>query len=143
EGGLSERALDESILVAGVVAEQPREQPGLDVAVFARAVGDVLPDGFGKRVRLLEHHSNALSELDEIDIVAVDLLAIECDAALDARGLDAIVHPVQTAEERRFPTARRADERRDALRGDVEADPFERLLVAVEDVEVVDSELRL
>ncbi len=115
----------------------------VDVAVLPGPVGDVLPDALRERVRRLEHHADALAQFHEVDALVVDFLAFEPDRAVDARGLDAVVHPVETPQKRRLPAARRADERRDAVLRDLHRDVLERVVVAVPDVEVLDRELRV
>ena len=53
-------------------------------AEHARAEGDVVVDRLRERVRLLEHHPDQLAHLDGVDVVAVEVLAVEEDLAADA-----------------------------------------------------------
>ena len=47
-----------------------------------------------------------------------------------------LVDPVQIAQKRRFATARRADQRRDAIGFEAEVDVVQRLKIAVEKIDV-------
>ena len=104
--------------------------------VEPHAVGDVLEDRLGKRVRLLEHHPDAPAQPDDVDARRVDVLAVDLDVSLDARARDDVVHPVERAQERALAAARRPDERRDQVRRDVDRDCLERPLGAVVEVQV-------
>src|SRR5215204_5757098 len=64
------------------------------VAVDLRAPGDVLVDGFGEWVGLLEDHPHAAPDPDGVGDLGVDILVAEHDAALCARPGDHLVHPV-------------------------------------------------
>ena len=110
-------------------------------SVDARAVGDVLVDRLGKRVRLLEHHADAGTQFDDVDLGIVDVLAVERDLAADTRAVDRVVHPVEAAQERRLAAARRADQRRNLLFADVEIDAEQRLLLAVVDGDLLATHL--
>ena len=59
-----------------------------------------------------------------------------------ARRGDGVVHPVEAAQERRLAAARRADEGGDEVVVDLDRDVLERLLVAIEDADVVGAHLR-
>src|SRR5690606_551749 len=83
--------------------------------VDARAIGDVLIDRLGERVRLLEHHADPGPQFDHVDALVVDILAVERDLAGDAAALDGVVHAVEAAQERRLAAAGRADQRGDAV----------------------------
>ena len=48
-------------------------------AVQTRAVRHVVVDGFGKRIRLLKHHTHTRTKLDHIDVVYVDVLPLKLD----------------------------------------------------------------
>jgi len=96
------------------------------------------------RVGTLKHHPDPLPKLDEIDAVLIDILAVELDHSVNVGGSDTVVHhPIETPEERRLSTARRADERRHTLFRDVYRDTLQRMVVAVVNVEVLDGEFRL
>ncbi len=73
--------------------------------VDPQAVGDVVEDRFGKRIRFLEHHADAAAQLDDVDVGAVDIAAADCDRPFDARPRHDVVHPVQRTEERALPAA--------------------------------------
>ncbi len=114
---------------------------GLGHAVDARAVGDVLVDRFRERVRLLEHHADARAQHHRIDVPGVGVLAFDLERAGDAAAVDRVVHAVDAAQERGLAAARRADEGGDGAIGDVDRDVEQRLLVAVEDVDVARATL--
>jgi hypothetical protein len=107
----------------------------------ARSVSDVLIDRFRERVRLLEHHADAGAQFDHIDVLVVDVLVVERDPAGDARRVDRVVHAVQAAQERRLAAAGRADQRRHLIQADIEIDVEQRLLLAVENADLVAAHL--
>ena len=113
----------------------------LDQAVDAQAVRDVLEDRLRERVRLLEHHPDAPPQPDDVEARVVDVDAVDEHGALDARARDDVVHPVQRAEERALAAARRADERRDEIRAELDRDVVQRLLRAVVEVHAADVDL--
>ena len=65
-----------------------------DTIDIARAVGDILVDGLRERIGLLEHHADASPEFHHVDLLVVDILAIERDVAAHPRDIDRVVHPV-------------------------------------------------
>jgi len=136
----SERSTSSASASLSSRPEQAGDEASVHVAVLARAVGDVVSDGLRERVGRLEHHPDALAQLDEVHVAVVQFLAVEFDRPLDAGAVDAVVHPVETAEKRRLPAARGTDERRHALLGDVDGDVPKRVVVAVVDVQVLDGE---
>ena len=83
-------------------------------AVHARAVSDVVVDGHGERVGLLEHHAHALAQ-GRHGVGREQVLALKLDLAGDAHPFDQVVHAVERAQKRGFATARRADERGDLV----------------------------
>ena len=104
-------------------------------ALEARAVGDIVVNAFRKRIRLLEDHADGAAERDGIDIL-VHIDAGEPNVARDAAAGDEIIHAIQRAQKRGFPAARRADERRDSVSFDIQGNILQRLVVAVEKVDV-------
>src|SRR5262249_5958318 len=109
----------------------------------AQAVGDVLRDGLGERVRALEDHPDASAHRDRVDARAVDGVAVELYLAADPAARDQLVHAVERAQEGRLATPGRADEGGDGLLGDVEGDGTDALLLAVVDAEIAHHELGL
>src|SRR5690606_30740457 len=77
------------------------------------------------------------AQFDHVDTLVVDVLAVERDPAADAAAVDGVVHAVEAAQECRFAAAGRADQRGDAVALDLEVHVEERLLGAVEDVDVL------
>ena len=106
-------------------------------AVDARPVGDVVVDRLRERIRLLEHHADPRAQLHDVDVAVVDVLAVEQDLAR-RRGSSSIVSFMRFRQRRKvdLAAAGRADQRGHLVAADVEADIAERLLVAVEDVDV-------
>jgi hypothetical protein len=142
--GLPQRLLDECrLFVAVVPADEPRQEPRPYRPVFSRPVGDVVAYRLRERVGRLKHHPDALAEFDEVDAVPVDVRPVEGNRPVDAGRPNPVVHAVETAEERRLPTARRTDEGGDAILGNLHRDGVQRLLVAVVDVEVLHGEFRV
>ena len=106
-----------------------------------RAEGDVVVDRLRERVRLLEHHADALADLHGVDVRRVEILPVIDDLPVHSRGRDQIVHPVQTADERRLAAARRADQRCDLAMRQLEVDARDGFVGAVEDVDVLTSKM--
>ena len=106
----------------------------------ARAVGDVLVDRLGERIRLLEHHADAGAQLHHVQRGVVDVLPVDDDLAGDAAALDRVVHAVDAAQEGRLAAARRPDQAVTARSG-MSRRRLQRLLVAVVDVDVLGDDL--
>ena len=88
-------------------------------AVDAQRVDDVFEDGLGEGVGFLEDHADAFAEGDDVDAGGVDFAAVDVDGAVDAAGVDEVVHAVEAAEEGGFAAAGGADEGGDSFFGDV------------------------
>ena len=112
-------------------------------ALQTRAKGDIIVDGFGKRVGLLKNHAHAATEVDRVDALGIDIVAVERHGALDARTLDQVIHAVDAAQKRRLTAARRANEGGDGVFGDVEVEPRQRMKVTVPKVEILGRNGRL
>jgi len=96
-------------------------QVGLaEFVVQARAEGDVVVDGLGEGVWLLEDHADVSAELDDVVAGVEDVVAVDLDGALDAGRVDLVVHAVDPPQEGGFAAARWPDERGDFPRGHVE-----------------------
>jgi hypothetical protein len=104
---------------------------------------DVVEDRLRERVRLLEHHPDPLPDLDRIDLGAVEVLPVVEALALDLRGRDQVVHPVQAADQGALAAAGRPDQSRDLVAADVHRHVLHRGLVAVGDRQVPQLEDRL
>jgi hypothetical protein len=131
QAGALQRGLDDAVQFALLDGQ----------AVDARAVGDVLVDGLGEGVRLLEHHADAGAQEDGVDRLGVDVLTVHLDLAGHLAARDGVVHPVHGAQEGRLAAARRADEGRNRLVRNVQADVEQGLFVAVEDRDVARGDL--
>jgi len=108
---------------------------GHGLVLYPQPVGDVVVDALRERVGLLEHHPDPPSERDGVHLVTVHVDSTESELSVDARGVDEVVHPVDTPEKRRLPTARRTDDGGHLLLVDVEVDVPERLLLTVVDIQ--------
>jgi len=137
--------------ILDLVPQRRRLEARLDASaqLFARtgepvdpqAVGDVVENRFRKRVRALEDHPDAAAQIDHVHRRGVDVLAVDGDGTLDARAGHDVVHPVQRAQERRFATARRPDQRGDLVGADLDGDLLEHAAIAVEEVQLADVNL--
>ncbi len=99
--------------------------------VDARTIGDIVVNGFRKRVWFLKNHAHLGPQLHRIDTFVIDVFTVQQDRALNAANVDRVVHPVDTAKKRRFPTPRRPDERRHGLVLDRHIHIFDRVGVAI------------
>ena len=106
----------------------------------ARAVGNVVVDAHGEGVGLLEHHADALAQQVHVH-AAVNVLAVQRDAALDAAVGDEVVHAVERFQQRRFAAAGRPDERGDFAALNVEVDAVQGVECAVVEVQILDGNL--
>ncbi len=102
----------------------------------ARRPGDILIDAFGEWVGFLKHHPDAITHLDRIHLVCVDVFSIEHDLSLDRRAGVELVHAVEGPQQRGLSTAGWTDDRRDLMAFDFHIDAGHRLETAVENVEV-------
>ena len=139
EPGLSRRSLTSSQRWAprSERSTTPSFSDLLDAAgVEVEPGGDVVVDRHRReRVRLLEDHPDQAADLDRVDPGAVDVLAVEGDLALDAGPRGQLVHAVERAQEGRLAAAGGADQRRHLVRLDRHRHVFDRLEVAVEEVD--------
>ena len=103
-------------------------------AMDAGPVSHIVIDRLRERVRLLEHHAHFRAQLHRVDPLVVDILTIEQDIALHLTDRDGVVHPVQRAQEGRFPATRRPDESGDRLVKDVDRDILDGMAVAIIDL---------
>ena len=143
--GEAERVLLEAVL--HLVPERGMSEHALDALVeillhaeHARPEGDVVVDRLRERIRLLEHHADPTPNLDLVDLGRVQVTAVVEDLPVDLRAGDLVVHPVQAADERALPAARRPDERGDRVLVHVERRLAERQSPAVRHRESVDVE---
>src|ERR671914_468826 len=109
----------------------------------ARPEGDVVVDRLGERVRLLEDHPDALAHLDRVDLLRVEVFAVVEHPALDPRGGDEVVHPVEAADQGGLAAAGGADQRGDLVLADVEGDAADGRLGPVGHLHVAELEDRL
>ena len=84
DGRLTKRGLDDLIELL-LVAD----------TVCTWTVGNIVINRHRERIRLLEHHADALTKCIDIDILLIDVLTIEEDLTVDTAALDQVVHAVQ------------------------------------------------
>ena len=113
-------------------------RPARRQAVDAQSIGDVLEDRLREGVRLLEHHSNPTPQRHDVSPAPIHVVTIDQHAALDPCAGDDVVHPVERAQKRALPAARRPDEGRHQLGGDADADVLQSALRPVIEAEVLD-----
>src|SRR5437588_4831395 len=106
---------------------------------FLRAVdswpeGDVVEDGFGERVRPLENHADAPAQRG--DVQAENIFAVEKNLALETSAANGLMHTVEGTEKSGLSAAGGADESGDLIRGNPQADVKERLLAAIEEIDL-------
>ena len=84
---------------------------------------------------MLEHHTHMHAKRVGVGLEYVG--ALELDQALGADALNKVAHAVERAQERRLATARRPNEGRRTMLGDIQRDVLERLEVCIPEVEVL------
>src|SRR5689334_5875327 len=125
-----QRGLDAPIEVAALSPGQP--EAGGDVVVYGHG---------GEGVCLLEHHPDRGTYGDGIGARAVDVDVVQQHLALDARTGDLLVHAVHATHKGRLPAARRADDRGHLVRPELERDPGDRRVVAVERRQLIEHDV--
>lgn len=105
----------------------------------ARSVGDVVVHAHRKRVRLLEHHADTFSQKVHVHAV-VDVLAVQFYCAGNPAALNEVVHTVQGFQQRTFAAAGRPDERGDLVRLNLYMDGFQRMEIAVIQIQIFDCQ---
>src|SRR6056297_1255453 len=106
-------------------------------AVDLGAIGDVIVNRLGKRVRLLEHHPDLGAQLHRVDALVINVFAVDQDVSLDAADVDRVIHPVDAAQEGGLATSRRADEGRHGVVLDLDRHVLDRVVVTVIDLHVL------
>ena len=129
----SQRCLDQLIRLGGGAA---------DKTVTLRREQDVVANRLAKRRRLLEHHADGFTQLEQVLLRRVDVAPVIEDLAADAALGNLAVHEVQAPQKRRLAATRRPDESRDLTRLEVERGGVKRLVAAVGDREVARADQR-
>ena len=126
---------------AGIAQAPLRQLVGLGAAEpahAARAVQDVVADGHGERIGVLEHHAHPHAQL--VGVAAEDVAPRHLDGAFGAHGGNEVAHAVEGAQQRGLAATGRPYERGGAVFRDVERHPLERLEIAVPQVEIADGD---
>ena len=89
------------------------------------AVGHVVENRFGERVRALEDHAHAAAQAGDVHFQNV--LAVQRHRPFGARVPDRFVDAVQGAQEGGFAAARRPDQAVIRFSGDLDVDIVQRL----------------
>ena len=79
------QATDDDLFGLGLVGRQ---------TMYPGTIGDVVENGLGKGIGLLEDHADLGPELHGIHARRIDILAIQRDAASHAADFDYVVHAV-------------------------------------------------
>src|SRR5262249_26807461 len=85
-----------------------------------QAINDVVEDRLGKRVRLLKHHADATTQLDDVGAGRVNVAIVNHYLATDARRGNDVVHAIERAQESRLAAARWTNESHHDPLGDLE-----------------------
>src|SRR5580658_877192 len=109
----------------------------------ARTVGDVVVDGLGEGIGLLEYHANARAQLRGVLAVVMDVPPVQQNRAGDAGAGNGVVHAIQATQEGRFAATRGADHRQHLAAADVNGHALQRLLGAVENTHVAAGKYRV
>ena len=96
------------------------------------AIGDIFENGFGKRIRPLEHHSNAAAKLR--NVLRKNILSVEQNFPFQACIPHGFVHAVERPQQGGLAAARWTDQRSHAIGGNAHVDVKEGLLFAVEEI---------
>jgi hypothetical protein len=109
----------------------------------AHAEGDVVVDRHRERRGLLEHHADLGADQRHVLLAGEQVLAVQQDLAFGALLGVQLEHAVEGAQQRGLAAARRADEGRDLVLGDVQVDALQGVELAVVEVQVLDRYLGL
>ncbi len=116
------------------VLDDIAERPAGFQPVHFHAIGDVFEDRLGERIGALKHHAHAAAQLGDVHLQHI--LAVQQDLPFVARILDGFVDAVQRAQECGLAAAGGADQRGDALLGNLQVDIVQRVEIAVEEVQI-------
>ncbi|MNZ94954.1 hypothetical protein D3C78_1140760 [compost metagenome] len=114
---------------------------GAEVFEQFDAKSDVVVDRHRERRGLLEDHADLGTDQRHILLAGQQVFAVEQDFAFGALIGVQLVHAVEGTQQRGLAAARRADESRDFLFGNVQVDVLERVELAVIEVQVAHRQL--
>jgi hypothetical protein len=95
-------------------------------AIVPQAIGGVVEDRLWEWIGALEHHPDTPAQRHHVHVGVIDILSVQAHRALNPDVRYQVVHPVDRAQQRRFATARRADNRCDMPLGNRHRDLFDR-----------------
>ncbi len=112
-------------------------------AMNTRAIGHVVVDRLGKRVRLLEHHADPGAQLHHIQFRIIEILAFQMQVALHPADIDGVVHAVQTAQKGGLATTGRANQRDHFVLADIQTHAMNCLVIGVEHIHIAQAHFRV
>ena len=113
-----------------------------ELLVEPDAEGDIVVDRHRERRRLLEHHADAGAQAVDVQLGDRGCSRRRAAPRLSARWPRIeVVHAVEHAQQRRLAAARRADEGRRLVGVERHADRFQRLGLAVEEIEILGPDI--
>ena len=123
------------------VLDAVRQLALAELVVLAQAVGDVVEHGHGERAGLLKDHPDLAAQLEQVGLRGQEVLPIHHDLAFGLLVAVQVEDAVVRADVRRLPAAGGADDGRHAVLLDLNLVVEERLLLAIEEVEVPHGDL--
>src|SRR5699024_3739423 len=95
-----------------------------------RTVSNIIIDAHRERIRLLKHHSDALSQHIHVHTFE-DVLSVKQDLTVDTAPLNKVIHTVNGLQESRFTASGRTDESGDLVGFDFQIYILESLKVSI------------
>src|SRR5690606_36304764 len=102
---------------------------------------DVIVEAHGKWRGFLKHHTDLRTDERDVELRRQQVVAIKQNLALCTLPGIQLKHAIESAQQGRFATARRADECRYLVLEDGHTDILDGLEIAVIEVQVLDVEL--
>src|SRR5258708_38440832 len=84
-------------------------------SLHTQTIGYILEDRLWKGIGALEHHADTLAQRDHVGRSVIDIDIAKHGFAFGTRTWNQVIHTIERAQEGRFATARRSDQRSDLL----------------------------